>query len=248
MNNSNPWSLIETGDYANAASVYLQLYELEKDMFHLHNGGLAYLMLKDYQKALDCFTTILNNKDKRFLSSSEYNFAGVCCWCLSRTDEAIKYWDLSLSAPYTDAAGGILTLGLLFFASIRKSNEMLLRKVTKLLSKQLRFGETRNLNNSEKQEIFERANITNWPGALAPYLLDKIEFLDLVKEVDKVSSPILRTRMKCQVNFYNGVKHLQQSDLGGYEQALILCAENKGGILEQEYHIALYEKDILIFN
>jgi hypothetical protein len=127
---------------------------------------------------------------------------------------------------YTDAAGGVESACLLWFAAVRLGDRRLLKPAQALLRK--------------KRQTKRSAN---WPGPIAHFLLGEMDQLRLLERVAKV--PILRERQLCQGEFYVAVKAYEEGDISAYRCALKRASDLKIALLENEFYLANHEYDIL---
>jgi tetratricopeptide (TPR) repeat protein len=227
-----------------AAILYRNLYEVDKETSNLQNCGLSLMLLRDYENALNCYKEIIQEKDTKYHSDSEYIDAGICCWCLSRHDEAMIWWKHSISVPYTDLAGGIVPLGILLFAALHNHDEKLIidinNRITTMWKNYHKYSDTPSVDKtSDKKQ--DNESLLNWPGMIVPFILGKISFLDLNKGINALNNPRLRAQRECQAHFYNGVIAFRNEDYIMYEDEFNKSITNKKAILAHEYYLARHE-------
>jgi len=180
---TDPWTLIETGQYEAAISEYSRLYEEKGRKFYLNNRGRAYLLVGNYNAALRDFRHSIETDDPRYRSTGDYVYAGISLWYLNRPDEAIPIWRAGLSAPYTDAAGGVEIPALLLYAGCRLRDFALQTEAVQLLKKHwrnfLRQQKRRAQQSRPSHEDFVHPGLVAWPGAIVPFLLYEIDRTEL---------------------------------------------------------------------
>jgi len=218
----SPWQLISEGKYEEAIDEFSAVLGKSPLAMNWGNRGLAYLAVQDYESAVSDFRRYVE-LDPR--SDHGYIFLGVSQWCSNRPREAVETWRRGLDAAFTDAAGGVELPATLLYAAARLNDESLLNEFQQRLRKMLR-----------------RTSIRNWPGALAPYLLDKMtaQELELVAE-SGVVSPILLARHRCQVEFFVGTHALLQKDSDMFQQHMRACSTIDCQLLEHVFFIATWE-------
>jgi len=219
----DPWQLVKEGYYQQATEIYAKLYSKDGRISHLYNSGLAKILIGDYTAALNDFKIIQETREASSLSDNYYIFQGVCHWYLNSPDKAIDAWQISLTAPYTDAAGGVESPALLLYAAERLNDKQLRKRALSLLRKHY------------------RRKLDNWPGAIVPFLLGKINRSDLENAAKAATHENLGKRWQCQANFYIALQGLINGDNAAFRTSMELCSESKHGYLEQEYYLARWE-------
>lgn len=162
--------------------------------------GVAYLWLEDYRAASCHFITAL--KEQAVIGDLFYAMAGTSFWCLGEQRKAVSSWVDGLSSGYTDAAGGVTLPLLLFYASIvekrvfaeSEARRLLLARVAKPL-------------------------VANWPGALAEFVLGKINLEETERRYYRLSdSDELMCRW--QTFFYVGIIELARGNAAGFTELM----------------------------
>jgi tetratricopeptide (TPR) repeat protein len=227
----DPWELIETQEYERAAEAYAQQIEAgDSSKAPRFNRGLALLGMRNYHAAEGVFAEIVrsNRQTPDTSSAGEYLALGVCQWCQDQPHEAIASWRSGLDAHYTDAAGGVEAPATLLYAARRLHDPAIEREALQLLRRHM-----------------ASAQLGNWPGAIAPYLLGAISEQEvLMKSRRPTAPPVLIERFRCQATFYLGVHALadssQQDDMV-FRTQMRECADSWYGYLEHEYYLATWE-------
>ncbi len=219
----DPWQFVENGWYEQAIKLYTRHFDEDGKVFHLTNRGTVYLLQEDYDLALADFQLVLHVEDPRFVSDTDYFFLGICYWYLKQPSRAVDAWRQSLTAPYTDVASGVEAPALLLYAALRLDDQDLRREALNVLRKRA------------------RRKLVAWPGPIAPFLLGKMESVELVHLANVSSSDILRARQVCQADFYIALKALLDGNPTGFKAGMIRCTESPYKILEHEYYIARWE-------
>jgi lipoprotein NlpI len=222
----DPWELIAEGRYREAATAYTAELRRGKSAPNYWNRGVAYLNLGQYDRAIADFKTA--NETDEDTSDAYLQSVGTVHWLAGRESDAARVWlDLVLAMErgkiqYTDAAGGVESACLLWFAAIRLEEDELLRQARRLLSKKAR-------NKSS----------ASWPGPVAEFLLGRVDDGELRQRVASV--PILRERELCQAEFYIGVRALEVGDSAAAKKAFGAAARLHPAKLEHEYYLATHE-------
>jgi|GEM_PF-1207732 len=226
---NDPWNLIESGQYEQAVRAYTSRLRRDKSGPNYCNRALAYLNLGEYDKALADFRAadameITTHDD--YLQS-----IGVAQWLAGRESEAASTWrDLVHGhergkVQYTDAAGGVESPCLLWFAAVRLGQDELLKPARRLLKEKVRS---------------KNGWIENWPGPIAKFLLGQITEAELRSEVEP-QIPVLHERELCQAEFCIGVRRLQLGDHAGAKRAFRAAARLTAAKIENEFYLALRE-------
>jgi tetratricopeptide (TPR) repeat protein len=222
------WGHVESGDYQQAVLSFTSRLRRDKSTANYCNRGIAYLGLSEYDEAIADFRAA----DGAHPSSSDgcLQFVGMAQWRAGRESAAASTWhDLVIAFEqgkihYTDAAGGVESPSLLWFAGVRLGQPRLLRVSRRML---------RTLTHARN------GRIENWPGPVARFLLGRIGEARLRSLV--TDTPILRERELCQAEFYIGVRRLQRGDRDGARDAFRAAARMTNAKLENEYYLAVNE-------
>ncbi|HEX3654801.1 MAG TPA: hypothetical protein VHV55_03295 [Pirellulales bacterium] len=243
----NPWELVQSKQYEAAVSEYSRLYQETGTKLDLHNRGLAYLLVKNYEAGLADFQHSIRSGDPRHRSGFEYTYAGIAFWCTNRTNEAVSMWRAGLSAPYTDAAGGVEIPALLLYAGCRLKDQALRKEAMQLLkklwSKHLRRQKKKQDRSGPTHNDLVHPGLVAWPGAIVPFLLGEIDQAQLRLLVEHAGNEILKQRWQCAADFYVGLRAACEGDLPGFRDNMKSCAERQRCELEHESYLARWEVD-----
>lgn len=244
----DPWQLVVAGELGRAIEEYTRRYNDEARPSHLRNRGVARLLGRDYDTALEDFERAASMEDARLQGASDLVFQGVCHWCLGRPQPALRCWRRSLDTRYTDPSGGVESEAVLYYAGLRLQDSSLVKEPLALLRKRWR----RHLQ--QQRRIQDRGYLTHhdlvhpglatWPGPVVPFLLGMTDAGDLQHAVDVGASGTLRVRQQCQADFYVALQALSEGDSSGFQMAMGRCARSSYGFLEHEYFLARWEVEM----
>ncbi len=144
------WLHWEQGRYRQAIEMYSKLYEEDGQLPHIRNRGFIYLDVGDYHSALQDFKSAQSLGNPLLQSIDDYLAQGLCYWYLNQPVLTVELWRQSLTAPYTDAAGGVQPLALLLYAAERLEDDTLRKEAIGPLRKHA------------------RRKLGAWPGAIPP--------------------------------------------------------------------------------
>jgi hypothetical protein len=226
MKTESPWELIIQGEYQKAIERLTDLLSEDPQPPDFRNRGLVYLILNDYQSALSDFSSAISMTPEKFLSDYDYICQGMCYWFMNDPQKAIGIWELSLSAPYTDSAGGIEAIALFLYAGICINNEKTINKGRKLLSRYWKDYQKHN------------TAMLYWPAHIAPFLLGEMGIEDFLNAYQSAKSEILQNRWKCQIYFYLGIKGLIDGDIQNYQASLRKCLDYDQTKVDYQYYLA----------
>lgn len=193
--------------------------------------GESYLELRDYDSAITDFHTAQSVSDHT--STYFLERIGVANWLAKREYLAAATWlELTLAMErgkiqYADGSGGVQPGCLLWFAGVSLRYPELLVPARRLLEAKVRSGHGRNWS------------IENWLGSVAKYLLgifDESQLRERIKDI-----PIVRERELCQVEFYVGVRALEQGDPIKAKKSFCNAARLHEASIESEYDLAQRE-------
>lgn len=221
-----PWQFVKMGWYEQAIKMYTRRYAKDGQAFNLTGRGRVYLLQEEYDAARADFQRVLDTEEPRFLADAHYFLLGICYWCLNQPTSAVGAWRQSLTAPYTDAAGGVGAPALLLYAALRLHNGDLRQEAWRLLRK------------------CARRKLAAWPGPIVPFLLGKMAPEEFVREATAVSddvNDILRVRHQCQADFYVALRALLDDDRDAYAAGMLRCTQSGRKALEYEYYLAHWE-------
>lgn len=244
------WELIKAGRYEKAIEIETQLYDKSRDPIYLRSRGSIYLAMGDYTSALEDFKLVTTLEEPRFLADNDYILQGVCYWYLNQPSQAVGTWKRSLTAPYTDAAGGVTRSALLLYAAERLQDGELRKEALGLLRKHWQNHQRRVKRKEKRREAggdrptyhdFVYQGLFGWPGAIVPFLLGKIDVTALEQQVMTAGHEILRGRWQCQADFYSALRALREGNKTGFRVGMIRCANSFYGYHEYEYYLARWE-------
>ncbi len=241
---NDPWHLIMSGDYQRAIELYTRKFDQSGDGFFLHNRGLAFLLSGNFISALNDFDTVITLEKKGSQSQSDFLYIGICYWYLHQPHKSVQIWQESMSMPYTDAAGGVEPIGLLYYASARTHDRSLMENVynqLKIIWKNDDDSSSLAENTTTRHDRFSHANIHLWPGPIIPYLLGFINPQEFMNSIMTTKNEILIARRKCQANFYIGIKAYFENEHRTFQESMRQCNENKLGLLEHEFYLGRWE-------
>jgi hypothetical protein len=111
----------------------------------------------------------------------------------------VARWRQGLSAPYTDAAGGVLCPAFLLYAGVRLGDtaveaeaERLLRGRWRQHKQRVKRGRART--SRQAQQDFVHPGLFSWPGALVPFLVGEIGAAALDEAAAHTPSDVLQAR------------------------------------------------------
>lgn len=247
MNDSHasPWHALELGRYEEAIQLFSQGYAQAQELSLLSGRSLAHLAANMPRQALTDLEEVTARTDERFASDSNFAFWGICYWYLGDPDSAITQWRAGLDAPYVDAAGGILLPILLFYAGVRLGEGELEKEAQRLFrahwQKFVRRVRRRQGKELRTPQNFADPELSSWPGAIVPFLLEKEDSSWLLHQARKTDSESLTLRRECQAQFAIAVHALRSGNRGLFVSSMETCARNSKGSLEAEHYIARWE-------
>jgi hypothetical protein len=243
----SPWDVLHRGQYDDAIQLFSQDYEQSQnlDLSLLRGRGMAYLAANAPRQALTDLEEVTSRTDDRFAADSDYAYLGICHWYLAHPDAAVEQWRAGLTAPYADAAGGVLLPTLLFYAGIRLGDQKLHKEAHRLLRAHWQRFVRRVKRRKDAALItprnFADAELWNWPGAIIPFLLGQEDPAWLLNQARKTTVEILAMRQECQAQFAIAVQALQNGDRALFVSSMDACARNPEGSIESEYYLARWE-------
>ena len=242
---SSPWLALELGRYEQAIQLFSQDYAQSQELRLLHGRAVAYLAANKPRQALTDQEEVVTRTDKRLFSDSDYACLGICHWYLAQPDAAIAQWRAGLSAPYVDAAGGILLPTLLFYAGVRLGESRLEKDAQRLLRAHWRKFVRRVKRRQDAALItpqnFADPALGNWPGAIVPFLLGQEDSAWLLDQARKTDAETLARRHECQAHFAIAVDALRSDNRDLFATSMTACACNPKGYLETEHYLARWE-------
>jgi hypothetical protein len=212
------WDLIFAGRYEEARLAADEEFRQTSDLFPLRGKVTALLCLGRYCEAATLCEEIIGMS--HYTISGDFISRGVSEWLDGREEAAIVAWRDGSRAQLDDAAGGVTIPLLLFFASIKRSDQALRKSSEAAL----------------RQRCKGRA-IRNWPGPVARFITGDLDEAELIAAM---SDPVaLKERQSCQAEFYIGIVRLALGDQRGHVEFLARsCAHHPVSLLECEYFLA----------
>ena len=213
------------GEFQDAIRLYSQCIELagEDKAFHLSNRAITYMEAGDYSLELEDYKYLVVITDSRFIPDDYFIYQGICHLYLEQSQEVLPVWKKGLTAPYTDAAGGVVIPSLILYGAERIGDPEAERLALHLLEKPATRG-------SE-----------GWPGAIVPFLLGRIDTDEFLNVAHSTSSEVLRARWQCQADFYIGLRAIRGGQFSKSKDAFRRCSNNPYGCYEAEYFLARWE-------
>lgn len=217
------WEMSRAGDYEKAIELYSVCFERDGKASHLFGRATSKFEKGNYPSALEDLQYLVRYVEPEFLVDDYYIFQGLCYWYLEEPSQVIPIWEQGLTAPYTDAAGGVILPSLILYASTRINDAEASNLALRLLKKHA------------------RRSLRGWPGPVVPFLLGKIDTAALESHVNVTSNQTLRFRWQCQADFYIGLRAYRSGDRALFEDAMYRCSQNPRGYFEAEYFLARWE-------
>jgi hypothetical protein len=213
------WALIQNDEFERAILQSNHDFEETGYDLHLRNQMYALFHLARYADAILLSERIVKIQEK-ITSSSDYIFRGIAYWLLGKKKEAIDAWEFSATCMYADAAGGVDTQLLLFFASLVNKDAATKSKVMK------------NLRRKAKSK-----RAVNWPGPLAQFALGDISETQLLESVSAIS--VLKERQLCEAHFVIALKKLEEDNFAECAKELQICiGYGPKSYLQRYYYLA----------
>jgi hypothetical protein len=239
-------ALFRAKRYAEAAEAYARSYAEGGGMFALRSQAKAWLLAGRPAEALPLYREVIETTEPKRRGDGDFIDAGICHWYLRQPEQAVAAWRESLSAPYTDAAGGAAAPGILLYAAARLGDSKLEAVAVRLLRGHLKKHQRRVQRGPAKtagqaHEDFVHPGLYAWPGALVPFLLGEIGIEELDKAAADSASDVLRARWKCQADFFAGVRALRENDGALFRSRMTASASSPYGELENEFCLARWE-------
>jgi tetratricopeptide (TPR) repeat protein len=235
----------KNGQFEKAIESYTQLITDDDSPVLRYSRGSIYLLTGNSVAALTDFEHATVLAGSKYRIDSHYIMRGICYWNLDRPSRAIHLWHQSLTANYTDAAGGVVAPALLLYAAERLADESLRREACHLL-KQHWYNHQRRLqrqisrNSKLTHEEFVHPGLLSWPGAMVPFLLEEISMEELYAAAAK-SYGGKTDRGLAQADFYFAVRALREGNQPSFKEGMTRCAQRQDGFLEDEYFLAKWE-------
>lgn len=242
----SPWTLMEAERYAEAAEEYARLFAEGGGSFELRGCALALLLAGRPAEALSHYRKVIETTEPKQRSASDFVEAGICHWYLTQPAEAVISWREGLTAPYRDAAGGVVLPALLLYAATRLVDPVLESEAERLLRGHLQKHRARIRRGQAKtseqaHEDFVHPGLYAWPGALVPFLLGEIGAEALDRAAAGARSDIMRSRHQCQADFVAAVRARREENQAAFRDRMKRCAASPYGVLEHEFLLARWE-------
>lgn len=225
------WSLIKAGRFAEAVARYSEKLASEPDGPNFSNRAIAYLNQGDLDAALADFRRAEESRAGRPAGDGYPIKEGAVVWLMGREKEAADIWSGLVDKHnagqivYSDASGGVQCGALIWFASCHP------------VGADRRPAAIRFLKNCCRSK-----RIASWPGAVGPFLLDKLSEDDLLTAAKRTTSSVLAGRQLCQAHFYAGAKAFERMDLPQFRDHMLKAAEfGSETRLEMEGYLAQRE-------
>lgn len=216
------WDLLIGGEYVAAAEAYSSGVD-EGDFGSLHNRGTAYLAAGEARQAVADFERLINSRPSDHRNDGDYLKLGAALWHLGEVRKAVHTWQAGVDAPYTDAAGGVESPGVLLYAGERLGDDSLRAESVRLLRR------------------VARRKPRGWPGPVAEFLLGEMSPNVLDHHARNDNPEPLALRQQAQADFYVAVRALRTNDWPTFEMRLRRCASNSRAVIEPEHHLAKWE-------
>jgi hypothetical protein len=240
------WDLVNAKRYGEAAEAYSRDFAEGGGTFALRGRANALLLAGRAAEARDDYARVIEETDPGRRGDGDYLDLGTCHWYLGQPAEAVARWRQGLSAPYTDAAGGVVCPAFLLYAGVRLGVAAVEAEAERLLRdrwrKHLRRVERGPAKTARQAHAdFVHPGLLSWPGALVPFLLGEIDTAALDGAAADTPSDVLRARYQCQADFAAAVRALREADGGGFRSRMSRCAASAHGELEHEFCLARWE-------
>lgn len=227
---SDPWQLLQAGEYAEAVKAYSLQIAAKPHIPAYENRATAYLLAGDLDAALADYAVagFLDLTDST-VGDHAHLHVGAVLWMKQRHALAAALWRHTVQQvlknrfTHTDAAGGVQAGCLLWFASARLGDPALRALADELLLK--RLGKPGRWGNA-------------WPAPLAAMLLGELPVPDLMAAAS--SPPAMANRQLCQAHFHAASLAHSQGNGDLAARHLQSSAETRA-FIEIEYFLALHE-------
>jgi hypothetical protein len=159
------WDLMRYGKIEKALAIMREGYEHEPLQCEM-DLGIGLLYAREYTAAFDHFMSLIgvDVENGRPTCAPHYGFAGAAKWCLGQCHDAVDVWRDGLGAGFADGAGGVKIPLLLFAAHALRPN---------------RFPALGVRSRKALAAKAKSRRIEAWPGAVAQYVLGRINESEL---------------------------------------------------------------------
>jgi lipoprotein NlpI len=197
---TNWWEIMRQGETEHALTLMRENFAQESGTSEAMELGVGYLWLKDYEAAWEHFN-MFNQRYPRHADCT-YAMAGAAKWCLNKTKEALKEWEIGDTCDYADAGQFEIPM-LLLFASVVQPSVFDKSKAEELLI-----------------ERTEQAGFTDWPVPIAEFIVGAIDELELRGRCFDERFQDETAFHHWQADFYLGVQKLNQDDESGFRELM----------------------------
>lgn len=223
---ADPWQHVVEGVYATAVQAYSKLIADDPKPPWFSNRGTAYLGLGQLDRALQDFKAA--QELQHYPGDGYRQKIATVQWISGDHDAALRSWralvdDFSAGQiKYTDGSGGLHNGCFLWFAAISVASSEDTAVATQFM-----------------EELLFNPRSKNWPGPIAAFIIDQIDWPTFMSHVSDVD--ILQQRQLCQAAFYAAVK--AQGDKDGAQNGDLFnrAIHDRRAQIECEYHLAQYE-------
>jgi hypothetical protein len=224
----DPWGLITAGQYEEAADAYTVVLRARESSPNFCNRGIAHLNQGLLDRAMLDFEAAERCRPANVARSDGYRqWIGTTHWLGGAERQAGQIW-LELveglesgKIGYTDAAGGVESGALLWFAAAWLQDADLLARARRWLGRLC------------------RSRRTVWPAPIGLFLLGRITADELLPFASDV--PVLHERQACQAHFFDAVAGRTMPNARTTTVALDKAAGLSEAKLEQTWYLARYE-------
>jgi tetratricopeptide (TPR) repeat protein len=224
----DPWGMIKAGRYEEAVDAYTTALRESESSPNYCNRGIAHLNLGSLDRALLDFEAAKKCRPANVAPGDGCGqWIGTTHWLAGAERKAAEVWlELvdgleSNEIGYTDAAGGIESGALLWFAATWLQDANLLARSRRWLTQ------------------LSRAPRKGWPGPIGQLLLGRIAAAELPSLTSGV--PILHERQLCQAYFFEAVAGYTMLNTRARTLAMERAASLSEAKLEQEWYLAKHE-------
>ncbi len=243
---TDPWTLVVAKRYAEAADEYYRSFAEGGGTVALRGHASALLLASRPAEALPHFRKVIETTEAGRRGDGDFIDLGTCHWYLSQPQQAVAAWRESLTAPYTDAAGGVVPPAVLLYAAARLGDRELEVEAVRLLhghwkkhQRRVRRGQARTARQAHEDLV--HPGLYAWPGALVPFLLGEIDSAELDRAAADNSSDVLRARWQCQADFFAGVRAFREGVWSVFRDRMAKSAASPHGELEHAFCLARWE-------
>jgi len=209
MNRTDPWHCLRTGNTAKGLKEFERNYEREPEASEIMELGVAYLWVRQYEKAWEHFRKSI--KDYPQSMSSFYGMAGTARWCLGDVIEAVRQWREGLKSDYADTLGlGIHLPLLLLVGSILRPGSFEKQSALKFLEEKARDD-----------------RVSDWPGQIALWALGEIDARELRNQCGGHDEVETYDR-QWLASFYDGVLSYRVGKEGEFKDTMRRLTDTSG--------------------